>query len=238
VNPIKKTIYTLCVDGYAPEITAITFPLLKAWATKIGAEVCVIDKRLYNDWPPVYEKFQIYDAARKNGDDWSIYVDADALIYPEMPDPTNHIPKYMCLHNASDVASIRWRYDEYFLRDGRNIAGGNWFTVASDWCRDIWHPLEDMTLQQAVKRITVTVQEHNFGMKPEHLIDDYVTSRNIARYGLKFTTLRELWKKLELVMMPDPQHLLTDSMFHVYTETTERKVEMLLAKIKEWRLAG
>jgi hypothetical protein len=143
----------------------------------------------------------------------------------------------MVLHNASDVASVRWRYDEYFLRDGRNIAGGNWFTVASDWCRDIWHPLEDMTLEQAVSRITVTVQEHNAGMKPEHLIDDFVTSRNIARYGLKFTTLRELWKKMELTLMPDEKHILTDTMFHIYATPEADKVAALKAKLKEWHLS-
>jgi len=35
-------------------------------------------------------------------------------------------------------------------------------------------------------------------MRPEHLVDDYALSRNIARFGLKVTTLNQLWAKAGL----------------------------------------
>ena len=34
MNKIKKTIYTLALKGYAPELTSVTFPLMRKYAEK------------------------------------------------------------------------------------------------------------------------------------------------------------------------------------------------------------
>jgi hypothetical protein len=47
----KTTLYTLDVDGYAPEITRLTHPFLKHYAAKIGAELFIIDQRRSPAWP-------------------------------------------------------------------------------------------------------------------------------------------------------------------------------------------
>ena len=83
-----------------------------------------------------YEKFQIFDRAERNGDDWSIYLDADTLVHPDTPDWTQHIPFDTVAHNGSDFAGLRWRSNEYFEMDGRNIGSCNWNTMASSLCRD------------------------------------------------------------------------------------------------------
>jgi hypothetical protein len=93
----------------------------------------------------------------------------------------------MVLHHGVDMAAHRWNYDEYFLRDGRNIGSRNWFTVASDSCVDLWRPL-DISLDEALRSIYPTVPELNGGITKEHLIDNYALSRNIAKFGLKATT--------------------------------------------------
>src|SRR5271168_5376308 len=72
---VKKTIYTLNVGGYAPEICALTYPLLQAYARKIGADFHVIRDRKFPDWPVVYEKLQIHVLGKEHGDDWNIYID-------------------------------------------------------------------------------------------------------------------------------------------------------------------
>ncbi len=68
---MKKILYTLNVpdaDGneYAPEIRKITYPFLKAWAYKIGAEFFEITERKFPEMPPVYEKFQIYELSKEH----------------------------------------------------------------------------------------------------------------------------------------------------------------------------
>ena len=92
-RPVKKTIYTLNIGDYAPEICALTYPLIQAYARKIGADFHVIRERKFPEWPIVYEKLQIYELGRKHGNDWNIFVDSDTLINPEMFDVTEHLHK-------------------------------------------------------------------------------------------------------------------------------------------------
>lgn len=221
-----KTLYTLNVNGYAPEITALTYPLLRRYAAKCGAEFYVIGERRFPDWPVTYEKLAIYDLARERGDDWSMYIDSDALVHPETPDWTNFLPRDTVAHNGTDMAAVRWRYDEYFLRDGRNIGSCNWLAIASAWCRDLWRPL-DLTPEQAVANIFPTVDEINTVITPEHLIDDYALSRNIARFGLKVKTLMELQQGL----FPGANFF-----YHEYTIGITEKVAKLRQIIADWRL--
>jgi hypothetical protein len=42
---LKKTIFTLNIDNYAPEIRDITRPLLERYAKKIGADIYDIEDR-------------------------------------------------------------------------------------------------------------------------------------------------------------------------------------------------
>jgi hypothetical protein len=190
---MKKTLWTLNIENYAPEITELTYPLLLAYADKIGAEFRIINKRRFPDFPPVYEKLQIFELGQDS--DWNIYVDSDAVIFPDMFDVTERVGKDTVVHQGQDHAGNRWRYDDYFRRDGRDIGSCNWFTVASNWCLDLWHPLEDLSLPEAVERIHPILIERNAGVTPEHLIDDYTLSRNIARYGLKFKTVAQIQKE-------------------------------------------
>jgi hypothetical protein len=193
---MKKVLFTLATRGWQPEITELTFPLLKLYARKMGAEFHVIEERRFPDWPAAYEKLQIYELGR--GNDYNVYIDADALVHPETPDITNLIGPDQVMHNAVDFAPIRWRYDDYFRRDGRNIGSCNWLTVAGRYCIDLWRPIDDMTPEQASANIFPTVEEQLTVKNSTNLIDDYAVARNIARFGLKFTTVVEEFKKLNI----------------------------------------
>lgn len=231
----RKTLYTLNLGGtYAPEITELTYPLLRHYARRIGADFHIITERKFPDWPPVYEKLQIYELAQEHENDWSIYVDGDALIHPETIDFTQHLPRDTVAHVGIDMASVRWKYDRFFMRDGRNIGSCNWFAIASDWCIELWKPLDDLTPAEAIAQIQPTVGELTSIITPEHLIDDYTLSRNIAKFGLKFQKLQDLVKDLGL---PDANFF-----HHLYTISSAEKVEKLKEvlttwKIREWRAA-
>jgi hypothetical protein len=224
----KKTIFTLAVNDYAPEIRELTYPLLKRYADKIGADFYTITERKWPQAPPVYEKLQIYQLAQEMQNDWNIYIDSDTLIHPDFMDITNHIPRDTVAHNGCDTADNRWRYDRFFYRDGRHIGSCNWFTVASDWCIELWKPLDDITLEEAYAHINPTVNELNTVITPDHLIDDYTLSRNIAKYGLKFITFRDILARLGY---PNPGFL-----WHLYTIPIEHKVVLMKNVLNEWHI--
>ncbi len=190
---IKKTLWTLNIENYAPEIVSLTYPLLLAYAKKIGADFRIINERRFPDMPITYEKLQIFELGKEN--DWNVYVDSDAVVSPDMFDITERIGKDTVAHFGHDHASNRWRYDKFFRRDGRDIGSCNWFTAASDWCLDLWHPLDDLSLNEARGNIQPIVKERAAGITRDHLIDDYVLSRNIAKYGLKLKTVQQIQRE-------------------------------------------
>lgn len=224
---MKKTVYTLSVDNYAPEITALTFPLLRNYAQKIGAEFHVITERKFPGWPPAVEKLQIHQLGREAGNDWNIYIDADALVHPDTPDLTEHLKKDTVMHHATDMAGVRWSYDEYFRRDGRHVGSGNWLAIASDWCLDLWTP-PDMSPARAVAAIHPILAEVASGVDRLHLIDDYLLSRNIARFGLKVDTALALFGRLGL----SPYFF-----WHQYTIPTSAKAAAIGEVLQKWNLA-
>lgn len=225
----KKTVFTLNIDNYAPAITALTYPLIQHYAERIGADFHIIRDRKFPKWPVVYEKLQIFELGQQQGNDWNIYIDSDALVHPETIDFTEHISKDTVMHNGTDMAAVRWRYDNYFRRDGRNLGSCNWFAIASDWCIDLWRPLEDLTLSEAIENIRPTVGELTTVITPDHLIDDYTLSRNIARYGLKFKTVKDLITELGL---PDANFF-----WHLYQLTVDEKVGQMRDVIEQWKIA-
>ena len=224
---IKKIIYCLNIDNHNPEITAITKPLLQACANKIGVEkIHIINERKFPEWPITYEKFQIYELAQEYEADWNIYVDSDALIHPDTPDFTLLIGKDTVSHHGADFAPLRWKYDRFFQRDGRHIGSGNWFTIASDLCIELWKPLDDLTPEEAVANIQPIAGEMMSGViTADHLIDDYTCSRNIAKYGLKFIPIRKLIEQFNL-----GSHFF----YHHYIIPPEVKVLEMRKCLKEW----
>jgi len=202
---MRKTLWTLNVGNYAPELCELTYPLLLAYARKMGADFQIINERRFPEMPVTYEKLQIFYLGR--GNDWNVYIDSDAVIFPDMFDVTERIGKDTVAHYSRDNCINRFKSNNYFRRDGRDIGAANWFAAASDWCIDLWHPLtrelkdriisstDPMALRDALADIRPIVVERQAGITPEHLIDDYTLSLNIARYGLKFTTVAEIMQR-------------------------------------------
>lgn len=223
---MKKTIYLLNINNFAPSITRLTYPFIRCYANKIGAGIHIITERKCPDWPITYEKLQIFDLAKEHKSDWNIYLDSDALLHPEFLDITSHLQKDTVCCFGRDEADGRWTMDEPFLRDGRHIGWGNWFAVASDWCLDLWRPL-DIPLTEAVKNIHPTPNEVRAGITPEHLIDDYTLSRNVAKFGLKFKTAREIFAENKL------DNLLVQ---HEYMLSEEEQAKSHLKLILGWNV--
>lgn len=195
---MRKTLWTLNIENYAPELCELTYPLLLAYARKIGADFRIINERRFPDMPITYEKLQIFYLGRDS--DWNVYIDSDAVIFPDMFDVTERIRQDTVAHYHRDNCINRFKSNEYFRRDGRDIGSANWFTVGSNWCIDLWRPLSNIehghqNLAEITGEIRPIVTERQAGITAEHLIDDYTLSLNIARYGLKFTTVAEIMRQ-------------------------------------------
>ena len=231
----KKIIWTLDIDNYAPEIKRLTRPLLEVYAHKIGANIHDITERHFPGWPTTYNKLAIWELAKQYSADWHLYIDSDVLVYPDQYDITEFLPADTVAHNGHDFTGTRWKSDDYFRRDGRNISSANWLAVASRMCLDLWHPIDDLTPEQALANIFPTAKELSYRnadgsprCSAEHLIDDYALSRNIARFGLKFTTIVEMNQKLGLGN--------SAYFFHNYTWSNEEKVAGLRKVLEEWNI--
>jgi len=221
----KKMIFLLNINNYSPEITKLTYPYIERYAEKIKADIHVINERKFPDWDMDYEKLQIHELGREYENDWNIYFDSDALLHPDLPDITELLHKNTVAHNGSDLACIRWTYDKYFWRDGRHIGSCNWCAIGSDWCLDLWRPLDDMTMEEAIKNIRLTRDEELSGvLTKEHLVSDYALSRNIARFGLKFVTLNSIFANCG------------NFFWHTYTIPVDEKIVELKRIIREWKI--
>jgi hypothetical protein len=228
---VKKTLFTLNLDPekYKP-ITDLTYPFMKGYAKKIGAEFYEIKERKFLEAKsPTYEKVQVYQLAQEMENDWNIFMDADTLVHPDTMDLTNFLSKDTVLHHGSDLAVFRWKYDRFLLRDGRNIGSCTWLNIASDWCIDLFKPLDDMTLEEAENSIFPLTVELLRGVEGWRLIEDFVFSRNIAKYGLKFISIIDLLKN----KFDFPSHEL---FWHTYMTPIEIKVIELKSKMSAWRL--
>jgi len=167
---MKKCVYTLCVEDYFPELCALTIPNHEAYAKKIGADFKLITERKYLDWPPTYEKVQIYEQGANN--DWNIHIDADMLIHPDMWDVTKEDLSTIFYYSIYDPR-LYFPANAYFLRDGRLIGICSSFIAVPNWCHDLWEPFQ------------ISFEDAKQGLKRVHGIDDYCFSVNFARYGLK-----------------------------------------------------
>lgn len=223
---LKKTIFTLNIDNYQPEITSLTYPFIQNYADKIGATFTPLTKRAFPDFPMMYEKLQIYEQGKDN--DWNIYIDSDCLVHPDLFDITEVLAPDTVMTYGVDFANSRFKYDSYFRRDGRNLGLGNFLTIASKLCIDLWEPLADISVTDAIGNIQMTRREESLGHKSGYGIDDYVISRNVARYGLKFETFQQLLRRIN---RPDDEFF-----FHNHLVSETEKLDLIKKTIEVWRL--
>lgn len=224
---VRKALFTLNIGNYAPEIRELTYPLMRHYAHKIGAEFREITERKWPDWPVVYEKLQIHELGR--GYDWIYFFDADTLIHPECVDFTWFLPDDVCAHNGADMAALRFRYDEVFATDTkRNIGTCGWLTIAPAKCIDLWKPTT-RSLEDVLDCCYPTVGELRTGLIDRgHLVDDYVMSRNLAENQFKHATIKEL---LPQIGLPD-----ADFFWHAYTIPVKAKAKKMRQILKRWAI--
>jgi hypothetical protein len=92
----------------------------------------------------------------------------------------------------------------------------------------MFKPVDDLTPEEAYSNIFPVVGEVRSGYEPWRLIEDYVFSRNIAKYGLKFTSFQD-------VMKENPK-MQGEYFWHMYAAPVEEKVISMKKLLKQWKL--
>jgi hypothetical protein len=170
---MKKCIYTIAIDNWFPEICSITLPLIQNYANRIKADFRVISKSSHSNWPPNYEKFQIWESGKDY--DWNIYVDADMIINPyKIPDFTEQDPKTFYFESQlRDIKSL-FKFHPYFIKDGRNFGVSDCFLVTSSLTHNLWHP-SSLKFEEAEEYCLIN----------KRMISEFIISLNIAQFDLK-----------------------------------------------------
>lgn len=169
----KKCVHIIQKPLVSDALCAITVPLIKAYAERIGADVNIIGgTRAFPDYPPTYERMQIFAAGRHYK--WNICVDTDVLIGPFVIDVTGIVPRNAVGLIMNYSASLSFPVDNrFFGRDGRDLVPVEAFIVTSDWTHDLWEPLKGSSAANLA------------GVFNEIQIAEYALALNLARYGLK-----------------------------------------------------
>jgi len=222
---MKKQIVTMRIGDYEPEICRLTMPTIEHFAKKSGCEYKVITEPVFNAPSVTYEKFQLYQISK--GYDWTMFLDADTLVHPDCPDWTEMISKDTVLFNGVDLNLNRFRANDWTRRSNNKNGACTWHVWFSDWCRDIWHPMMDMTWDECMDNIFPTVNELASGTcSKQHLIDDYLVTQNISRFGLKVTTVGDLLRQIGRGQ--DGYY------FHLYACSSEHKLNEIKRVLGTW----
>lgn len=188
---MKKIIHCVYIDNFFPELWSYTYPTIKLYANRIGAELNIITQRKYPEWHINYEKMQVWEDG-KNAE-LNFLVDADVLIHPYFPDVEDIIPKHHVAFNDNYNASRKFNITDYnhdfFMRDGRDVGVVTNAVVSYKSTHCLWEPLS-ITPEEG-KKIT-SVREGD--------IDEYTLSHNLAKYGLRYTGITwEEWHREYLI---------------------------------------
>lgn len=209
---MSKCIHVVCLPGYQPAMCELTLPNLRAYAKKIGADFNLIDKTAFKslDFPPNYEKFQIWLAGRDY--EWNINIDADTVLHPEFPDITQDAdPNKFCSLYGMQADYYFNTNSIPFQRDGRNQAIADQFTLSSRLTHDMWKPLAGKLSYSEMSSLC---------KRDPRQVSEFNLSYNLAKYGIKFGGI----PALELHYSP-----------MVTTEKLQKPEELIRAKLEEWK---
>jgi hypothetical protein len=205
---VKKIVHCVYIGDYFPDLWQYTLPTIKLYANRINADLNIITERKFPEWHINYEKMQVWEDGK--GADLNLLVDADVLIHPYFPDIEQIIPLHHVAFQESYNASRKFKLNECFERDGRDVGVVSNVVVSGKSTHCLWEPLN--ISPDEGKKITI-VREGD--------IDEYNLSRNVAKYGLKYTGVTwEDWHKEYLI--------------HIGTEDKNSSVKFAEKMIHEW----
>jgi len=176
-----KCIHVVAINNWYPELTAITLPLLRKWAFKIGADFNLIEKAKFLGWPPNYERMQIYEAGKDYL--WNINIDADYVIDPEtLEDPTKD-RDFWCVYAVAIMhRDSYFKNNRFFFKDEPMAALPDSFLITSLLTHDLWKPLECSFEEAAAECIGYP----EYPIHQNRQVSEFCINLNFAMYGYRW----------------------------------------------------
>ena len=219
----RKIIHIVNINNFFPQLFALTYPTIRAYAEKYGYMINMITERKFPDYPLHYEKFQVYEDGKEA--QVNILCDADMLIHPEFPDVVTRLRRDSIAFNDNYNISYKYHVERipYFMRDGRDVGIATNFVVTSDWTHDAWEPipLSAKDIEDLAKKEITESGDGSEGRGWGHYADEFAISFNMAKYGLKYTGVTwEDWMRPWLV--------------HTGTGNKQESLEIARRTLSQW----
>lgn len=187
-----KKLFVLRIGDYRPDLCQFTIPTIKAYAAKIGAEYIEITHAVHPDMPVTFAKLRVFDMGQDS--DWNILVDADIMIHPGMPDVTQFLPPNAVASAFAFDADFMFHKNRFFERDGRNIGIVGNFVVTTKLTHDLWDYSQVFSIVDPADIDLKTLTKRDF------IIDEYVLSHNLAKFGLRHTGILPMPQLTEMIV--------------------------------------
>ena len=202
-------VHTVVIGEYQPEMCKLTLPNLRAYADRIGADFNIINKSVFDGYPPNYERFQVYEMGRQYK--YNLVIDADYIFHTDVPDFTKNFDlKNVGYLSHMDISQY-YKPNNYFKKDGRNRGIADAMVVSTYLTHDVWTPCP------------YSYDE----LKEECLLDPRQVSElwlsiNLARFGLSFVPIFTSFCGTYTPLAT--------------TNKLEKPEELILEKLKLWSL--
>ena len=200
-------VHVVDIDDYFPELKELTLPTIERFCDNIKADLNVVTERRFPDWPMLTEKLQIYENGK--GYPFNILLDLDILVHPDCYNPfEKNIPETYCAFKDNFHSDQQHINDIYFARDGRNVGISGCAVFTTFYTHDLWKFPIELSKEEIYENI----------LQERKTVDEYVASRNLAKYGLKY-------------IEPYPMNEY-DLMFHLGNHNQDK--ERMIERAKLW----
>jgi len=174
---MKTCVHIVNIDNFFPELFNLTIKTVERFCEKYKFELNIIKDRKYSDLTILSEKLQVYDYGLNY--DWNLLLDADILVHPNTYNPFTYFNPIEVGNKDEYKANAQLRLDKYFIRDNRNIGLSSCVLATSRLTHDLWKFPNDLTKNEIYSNI----------LQERKCVDEYIISRNLAKYGLKHREL-------------------------------------------------
>jgi hypothetical protein len=173
---MKTCVHFVNIPDHPSQYTAVTFPLVHAYAKRIGATFNIISQRKFPNFPVEYEAMQIHEAGAFY--DWNMHIAAGMVLGEWLQDPSLYMSDDCVATNMVFGADQAFRTEGniYFERNERYVGIAEGFVLSHANTHDVWEPLPGGNFDSYVGLIRDGRRER---------ITSYALSLNMAKYGLK-----------------------------------------------------
>lgn len=174
---MKICVHVVNIDNYYPELFNLCIKTVERFCNNHNFNLNIITKRKWPKWPILTEKLQVYDYGLDY--DWNLLIDADILVHPNTYNPFKYFDPREVGNKDEYKANMQLRLDKYFIRDGRNLGLSGCVLATSRLTHDLWEFPTDLSKDEIINNI----------LQERKIVDEYVISRNLAKYSLKYREL-------------------------------------------------